>query len=89
MSRRHFSALAALAIVAALAVTLLTPERMGREDAPRREWLLGDLESRINDTREVVVRVAGDELFYELLVRLGAFQVFIVRRYSPTSLVVV
>ncbi|NIM68884.1 MAG: DUF4340 domain-containing protein [Xanthomonadales bacterium] len=62
MSRRHFSALAALAIVAALAVTLLTPERMGREDAPRREWLLGDLESRINDTREVVVRVAGDEV---------------------------
>ncbi len=60
MSRKHFSWLLVLTVLAAIAIALV-PERTGRESGHEVEVLFPGLADRINDIDEVRVARGGDE----------------------------
>ncbi|MEJ8568407.1 DUF4340 domain-containing protein [Elongatibacter sediminis] len=60
MSRKHFSWLLGLTVVAAVVIGLM-PERAGRQDVFEKEVLLPDLAGRVNEIDEIRVTAAGDK----------------------------
>lgn len=58
MSKRHFSVLLALTLLAAVAVALLAPQKVGRQSESGSDLLLPLAGSRINDVSEVRIRTA-------------------------------
>jgi hypothetical protein len=59
MSKRHFSALLVITVIAALAVSLLVPQRMARESGNGMGLLLPEVGERINAVTQVVLQGAA------------------------------
>jgi len=58
MSRKHFSILLGLVVLATMAVTLLAPQKTGHEDSPGSALLLPDLAEAVNQAQSLSLRGA-------------------------------
>jgi hypothetical protein len=60
VSKRHFSVLLVLVVIAVLAVALLVPQDMGEENGPGRGLLLPGVGERINAVSRVTIQAGSD-----------------------------